>query len=208
MKEQNFERDLPEGYGQVYHINAKDKKIGIVLNLIALAILVAVMLIAAIPVMLTGGVDFSVRPIPLLVGYAVFFVSMILYIVLHEAVHGIAYKSLTGERLTFGLSWSCAFCGVPNIFTYRKTALIALAAPLVTFTVILLPVTVCLWFVHPLAYFASALIFGLHLGGCCGDMYMILLLCTKFKQKVLLMKDTGPEQFLYLPVDGKGTDGQ
>ena len=34
MKEQNFERELPEGYGQVYHINAKDKKIGIVLNLI------------------------------------------------------------------------------------------------------------------------------------------------------------------------------
>lgn len=208
MKEQNFERELPAGYVQVYHINAKDKKIGIVLNLIALAILAAVMLISAIPVMLADGVDFSVRLIPLLVGYAVFFVSMILYIVLHEAVHGIAYKSLTGERLTFGLSWSCAFCGVPNIFTYRKTALIALAAPLVTFTVILLPVTVCLWFVHPLAYFASALILGLHLGGCCGDMYMILLLCTKFKQRALLMKDTGPEQFLYLPVDGKGTDGQ
>ena len=205
MKEQNFERELPEGYGQVYHINAKDKKIGIVLNLIALAILVAVMLIAAIPVMLTDGVDFSVRPIPLLVGYAVFFVSMILYIVLHEAVHGIAFKSLTGERLTFGLSWSCAFCGVPHIYTYRKTALISVIAPFAVFTLLMLPILVMLYFVSPLYFLIVAFIFGLHAGGCSGDLYVLYLLTVKFKDKKVLMRDTGPEQIFYVP-NGKNSD--
>ena len=185
QKEQTFERELPQGYRQALYINAKNAKFGIIFNLIAVAVLVLVM-VAAFLLLGLGDRSFdlseTVTPFELTVADLIFIAAMIAYIVLHEVVHGIAYKSQTGEKLTFGMSWSCAFCGVPHIFTYRKTALIALAAPLVTFTVILLPVTVCLWFVHPLAYFASALIFGLHLGGCCGDMYMILLLCTKFKQ--------------------------
>jgi len=31
------------------------------------------------------------------------------------------------------------------------------------------------------------------------DMYMLLLLLVKYRQKTLLVKDLGPEQFLYLP---------
>lgn len=199
MKDQNFERELPVGYTQRLHINAKSLKMGVILNLVALAVLALVLAVAAIPLVLEDDVSFAIDPIVLLIAYAVFFVSMILYIVLHEAVHGIAYKSMTGEKLTFGMSWSCAFCGVPNIYTYRRTALVALAAPLVTFTVILLPITVALYCVHPLFYLAATSLFGLHLGGCSGDGYMLILLLTKYKSPALLMRDTGPEQFLYLP---------
>ncbi len=199
MKNQNFERELPEGYTQRLHINAKSVKLGIIFNLVAVAVMVVVMAVASVPLALAEDVSFTLEPITMLITYAVFFVSMILYIVLHEAVHGIAYKSMTGEKLTFGMSWSCAFCGVPNIYTYRQTALVALAAPLVTFTVILSPLTGVLFFVHPVFYLASAFLLALHLGGCCGDGYMLILLLTKFKSPALLMRDTGPEQFLYLP---------
>ena len=38
-----FERELPEGYREVFHFNAKSIKVGIIFNLIALAVLIAVM---------------------------------------------------------------------------------------------------------------------------------------------------------------------
>ena len=41
-KSENFERELPEGYKQVKYINAKDMKLGLILNGIALAVFVAV----------------------------------------------------------------------------------------------------------------------------------------------------------------------
>ena len=130
-----FEAELPAGYAQVFHINAKDKKIGIIFNAVALVIMAVVVVLAAIP-LFAFEVEFTESTSPmLLITYTVFFVSLIAYIVLHELVHGAAYKMLTGEKLTFGLSWSCAFCGVPTVFTYRKTALIALAAPFLTFSV-------------------------------------------------------------------------
>ena len=125
-------------------------------------------------------------------------VSMIAYIVLHELVHGIAYKSLTGEKLTFGMSWSCAFCGVPNIYTYRRTALISLTAPLIVFSVIFIAIAAVLYFVSPIYYLIVSFLFGLHLGGCSGDIYVTILFLTKFKDKSTLMKDTGPEQFFYV----------
>lgn len=198
MKYKNFERQLPEGYREVLHINAKNVKFGIIFNAIALVILVLVMIVAFIPLALSERESAAVAPMAMLIGYVVFIVAMIAYIVLHELVHGIAYKALTHEKLTFGLSWSCAYCGVPSLYVSRRTALIALAAPLVTFTVILLPLMAVLFFVHPYIYLACAFLFGLHLGGCAGDMYMLILLLFKYRDGSLLMRDTGPEQFLYL----------
>lgn len=197
----NFEKELPEGYTEALHINAKDKKLGLIFNAIALVVTVAVLAIAAIPVMVHG--NMTVESDELFAAYIVFIVSMLLYIVLHELVHGIAYKHMTGEKLTFGISWSCAFCGVPNIYVYRRTALIACGAPLVVFSVILIPLTVSLYFASSVFYFISAFILGLHLGGCCGDIYLIGLLLFKFKNEKVLVRDTGPEQFLCIPSEDK-----
>jgi hypothetical protein len=135
-----------------------------------------------------------------------FLAALFLYIVLHELVHGAVYKVLTRQKLTFGMSWSCAFCGVPNIYTYRRSALLSAAAPLVIFTVLMLPVQVALFFVHPLFYWMMAFIFGIHLGGCCGDGFLILLLMVRFKDPRTLMRDTGPEQFICVP--GEDYNGQ
>ena len=202
----NFERELPDGYRVSLHINAKAAKFGIIFNAIALVILAVVMVLACLPLSGRWGEVFDVDPITMLIAYAVFIVADIAYIVLHELVHGAAYKLLTGEKLTFGMSWSCAYCGVPNIFVYRKAALIAVAAPLVLFTLIFLPLTVWLYFTSPIYYLIFAMTFGLHLGGCSGDCYVILLLLFKFKDERMLLRDTGPEQFFFLPVEGGDED--
>jgi hypothetical protein len=198
-----FEKEIPEGYERKKYINAKSAKFGIIFNLIAMVILALVMLIAFLPL---RGMEFSsmIESIGLtayMVSMLIFFVGMLGYIVLHELVHGAAYKKLTGEKLTFGMSWSCAFCGVPNIYVYRKASLISSAAPLVVFSIILGALTAILYFVSPWYYILSAFIFGLHLGGCSGDMYVILLLLFKFKDETTLIRDTGPEQSFYVKVE-------
>ena len=194
----NYELDLPSGYKLVKHIDAKDKKTGIIFNLIAFLVLIVVMIVSFIAVNNNGGLTFDIDPGTYLIGLLVFFLVMIAYIILHELVHGIAYYALTKQKLTLGLSWSCAFCGVPNIFCNRKTALIALVSPLITFTVILIPVTIILFSVNSLVFIASSFILGLHLGGCSGDIYMTILLLFKYKDKDTLIKDTGPEQYIYV----------
>ena len=200
-KNENFEKELPSGYRQALYINAKAAKFGIIFNLIALVVLVAVIVLAVVSLRLSD------RPVPdimeldllqMLTTYFVFIAITIAYVVLHELVHGIAYKVLTGEKLTYGMSWSCAFCGVPHIFTYRKTALIAVVAPFAVFTLLFIPILILLYFVSPLYYLVMAVVFGLHLGGCSGDLYVLYLLTAKFKDKKTLMRDTGPEQFFYV----------
>ncbi len=196
----NHESTLPDTHIEVCHINAKDAKLGWILNLVALAVAVLVMGIAVGCIALGRAVGYQ-APVTDANGMAaglIFAASMFLYIVLHELVHGIAYKLLTHEKLTFGLSWSCAFCGVPRIYTYRRTALIALLAPCVTFTMVLLPLTVGLFFVHPAYFLFSALLLGLHLGGCSGDLYMTALLLFRYRATTTLIRDTGPEQFIYI----------
>lgn len=205
LKEENFERELPAGYRQALYINAKSAKFGIILNLIAFAVLVVVLAAAILSVYLSGRLSFELLKIEYVqmhVTYFVFIVAMVGYIVLHELVHGIAYKLLTGEKLTFGMSWSCAFCGVPHIFTYRKTAIVSVIAPFAVFTFLFIPILVLLYFFSPLYYLIAAFIFGLHLGGCSGDLYVLYLLTAKFKDPKTLMRDTGPEQFFYVLGDG------
>ena len=202
-KEQNFERELPAGYKEAMYINAKDAKFGIIFNAIAFAVILVVMAIAVLPLLfddsIKWGVYFEDGTSVIIRALCFYLILYAVYIVLHELVRGCAYKALTGEKLTFGISWSCAFCGVPNIFTYRKAMLIAMLAPFVTFTLIFIPMTIVLYFVNPIYYLAMALVFANHLGACAGDLYVSYLLMTKFKDAKTLLRDTGPEQFFYVP---------
>ncbi len=194
----NYEKELPQGYRQAFYINAKDTKTGLVLNGVALLILIGILAI----VFTTS--EFSVfgvlesEPLWFSACMMIMAIGLVAYMVLHELTHGIAYKALTKQKLTFGISWSCAFCGVPNVYVYRRAAIIALMSPFILFTLLLLPLFIWTAFINPLLYFVTGVIFGLHVGGCSGDLYMFFLLIFKFKDRELLMRDTGPEQFLYV----------
>jgi hypothetical protein len=199
----NFEKYRPENYQRVLLINAKDKRTVILFNVLGFVILAAVILIAALPLMIshvTAKELFALRaPSDIWVIYIVFLLAFVAYIILHELAHGAAYKLLTGEKLTYGISLTCAFCGVPNIYVYRRTAIIAVATPLTLFTLILLPLTVALYFVHPLYYLASALLLASHLSGCIGDIIVLFVLLKDLKDPRTLVRDLGPQQIFYVP---------
>ena len=198
---ENYYLELPENYNQVYFIDAKDNKKTV--TLISIGSLVLTFLVAYVCFLF---IDLSVLKSVLdrdnlLVPYLIFLASMFVYIVLHELVHGAAYKALTHQKLTFGFTLAVAFCGVPNIYTSRKTAMISLIAPFAVFTALFIPAMVVCYNINLMYYVFVALLFSIHFGGCIGDLYMFVLLLFKYKQKELLMRDTGPAQTLYLPSD-------
>lgn len=186
----NFETELPEGYREVFVVDATDRKTIIRFNIACLVITIACIVSAFI----------VIRPKNFLEEYTftrniIFIIVMILYIVFHELVHGIAYKALTGEKLKFGITLSVAYCGVPHIYVYRKTALISLLAPLITFTILFGVAAFC--FTNKWDVFYVWILMGFHIGGCLGDMYDIILYLFKLKDPTTLMRDTGPKQVFY-----------
>ncbi|MBQ5991756.1 MAG: DUF3267 domain-containing protein [Clostridia bacterium] len=192
----HFETELPEGYRSVCEINAKNKKTGVILNVVALLIGILIFLLFAFAFGFRELFRSEIRGRFLLM-FAVYFVGYIVYIVLHELVHGAAYKLLTHRKLTFGFALSVAYCGVPDIYVYRKASLIATLAPFVVFTAVLLPLA--LFVQMPALRFAFVLLFCSHVAGCVGDLYGVFLMLFRFRDPQLLVCDTGPKQTYYLP---------
>ncbi len=194
MEHKDFEFEVPEGYKEVYHIDASDKKTGIRLTLGAFAI------VAVVIALLFVFADLKQLDRSKLMVYDItWIVLMLVYIVIHELTHGAVYKALTHQKLTFGITWSAAFCGVPNIYTYRRTALLSLVAPLTIWTIVLLPLTIWLRSVNMGWYLVCGLIFAVHISGCVGDMFVTWLFLSKFKDPRTLMRDSGPAQWIYVP---------
>ena len=116
---------LPEGYKESYHIDARKKKTGLIFNGIAFLVL-AVVLAVVLPttdwsfLQQLSAMEFLPFMGTYLLYMAIFFCSMFVYLVLHELTHGVVYKAMTKKKLTFGISWSCAFCGVPDAYVTRK----------------------------------------------------------------------------------------
>lgn len=189
-KSKNFESVLPDGYETVYTIDAKDNKIGLLFNLLALVIIGVIVCLSFL----------VIRPTGFFENYSIFrnllfMAAMFCYIILHELVHGLAYKAFTHQKLKFGLSLTVAYCGVPDIYVYRRTAMISLLAPFVVFIPVFLLPTFILDNVWDKFY--CMILFALHIGGCVGDLYDTFLYLFKFRNPSTLMRDTGPMQTFY-----------
>ncbi len=183
----HYESVLPEGYEEIGVVDAKNKKTSFLMTLVSLGFTACFVVLG---IFLFRPAFADVRPWePLLCALVLFG-----YIVLHELVHGAAYKLLTKQKLTFGMTLTVAFCGVPTIYVYRKAALIALLSPFVVFTLIFGGLV---FLPNALYAFFFTCMLGLHIGGCCGDLYVTGLYLFKYKDSTVLMQDTGPKQTFY-----------
>lgn len=188
----NYYKELPECYIEDKVIDAKDKKTSFkfILYSTLLLILTCVALFPRV---------FSLRDnrdSNLLIVDIAFIISMFAYIVLHELTHGLVYKIMTHEKLTFGMTLTVAYCGVPNLYVTKKTALLSILAPFTVFAVLLLPPIFIIDDLYICA--ALSLIFAIHFSGCVGDLYGAIVLIFKYKGKDILMNDTGPKQTFYI----------
>lgn len=195
MKLNRYYYELPKNFEEVYQIDAKSKKTATLFNLFSIVVFIIVMLITYLIISLFKEITFKLNIKDLLIFYLLFIGCSIGYIVLHELTHGIVYYLLTKQKLTFGLTLSVAFCGVPNIYVNKKTALSSMLAPFLVFLVVYISLLIL---VNQSIYLLLIIIlFSLHISGCIGDLYGSYILIFKIK-KDCLMNDTGPKQTFYI----------
>ena len=194
-KTKNYFYEIPEGYETDYVIDAKDKKTSVLFTILSFVItaIVFVILLAFKGFKL----NFDIYNIKSVIALLIFAISIFLYLVLHELTHGLVYKITTKEKLTFGLTLTVAFCGVPNIYVKKKAMILSILAPFVVFTIISV-VGLILTYNNDLYYTLVSGFFGLHFGGCIGDLYGSYIMIFKYHNKDILVNDNGPTQVFYV----------
>lgn len=196
----NYYKDLPQGFAEDYRIDAKKTSVGVILNVIALVLMIAVVVICGLikfrPLSSISEIEMDWTA---LISLFVLFVAIIVYLIIHELTHGLFYKLLTKQKLRFGLTLTVAYCGLKEGFVNKKTSLIATLAPFVLHGIWMV---IAIIFV-PVGAWALMLIilFGLHVGGCCGDLWVTCILLFKYAGKPVLVGDDGPCQRFYTYID-------
>lgn len=177
---------LPEDYGEIYSLNLqKDKRTAIIVNLLALAIaaVMAVSMNFFVPV--TSFFDMSGGIVRYFLRLAALIVLMVLYMVLHELVHGIAMKLCGTKRVKYGFTGLYAFAGSEDYYDKKSYIFIALA-PIVLWGTVLAAVN---FFVPTEWFWIVYMIQLINISGAAGDLFA----AVKFSRmpKDILIQDSG-----------------
>lgn len=184
--------ELPAGYRPILQIDLqKDKKKMLLINGIACVIIVALGVLGQqiVPVGRMFDIDYDwlnyvFRFIALLVG-------IVLYMVLHELVHGVFMRRFSGSKVKYGFTGMYAYAGSDAYFCKKHYIIIALA-PVVVWGVVLTLICSVLseqWFW--VAYFIQIN----NLSGAAGDYYVT----WKFRSLPadILVQDSGVAMTVY-----------
>ena len=200
----NYYKDLPPHFREDYCIDAKKGSVGVLLNVIALLIMIVV---GPVTYLLKFGINgtgynffemiYDERDVYVVMATLLCLVlGIILYLIAHELTHGLCYKLLTKQKLKFGLTLTVAYCGLKEGYVNKKTALIAVLAPFVVHSIWMIIAIILI--TEPIIAIAMIMLFALHFGGCCGDLWVSFLLIFKYRKQKVLMCDNGPKQQFFV----------
>lgn len=129
----------------------------------------------------------------LLIRFAAALAGCCLYIVGHEAVHGLLMWLFSGVKPRFGFTLMYAYAGSDVCFAKAPYLLIAIA-PLLVWTVLL---TMLAAVVTPVWFWPIWVVQVFNLSGCAGDVYVFARLLRK--PSSILVKDTGTAMSVFRP---------
>lgn len=183
---------LPEGYREIYALDMhEDKKLAVWVNLLSLAIaaVFAVPMLFVVPWWATFDVTDGMS------GYWVKFAAMLgltlLYLVLHELVHGIAMRICGTKKIRYGFKGVYAFAASDDYYRKKPYVFIALA-PVVLWGIVLAIVTPFVpasWFW--VVYFVQLM----NLSGAAGDLYVTVRFSRMPRD--ILIRDSGVGMVVY-----------
>ena len=164
----------------------KNKKEALLVNIYG--IIIMVVMAVFIPLLIMGGIiEFNLETtFPIF--FIVLLISLILYIPLHEIVHGIVLKKYTDEKLSFGWKLVYAYCGSKEAVVDRKEYYAVALAPLLVFSVVFISLMVLnpslslVWYVMEI----------MNVSGSVGDIYVSIKL-RKEKSRDILITDSGTD---------------
>jgi len=160
---------LPEGYKEICSVDLqKNKKTALFVNVLAIviAIVLAVPMHFAVPVSTLFSMEKGISDY--LLRFAAILVLSVIYLVLHELVHGIAMKLCGTKKVKYGFTGLYAFAGSSDYYGKGAYLFIALA-PIVLWGVVIAVVNLLVpiewfWVVYYVQLF--------NLSGAAGDLYV------------------------------------
>ncbi len=184
--------NLPEGYREICAIDLqKDKKTALLVNALALVIAAIMIVPASFIVPISALFSMEQGMGAYLLRFGAILVLMVVYVVLHELVHGVAMKMCGTKKVKYGFTGMYAFAGSDDYYAKKPYIFIALAPVVLWGVVIALinPFVSAEWFW--VVYFIQIM----NVSGAAGDMYVT----AKFSRlpKDILVKDYGVGMTVY-----------
>ena len=185
-------KNLPEGYEKIFKIDlAGDKKLFLLVNLGAT--LIAILMVALVlPFksismlfdMSSGMGIYALR-------FSVIIAGSVVYIILHELIHGLFFRLYSGERAFYGFKLSYAYAG-SNWFYDKKRYLVIALSPVIIWGVVLSALCV----VIPKDFFWSVYFIQImNISGAAGDLYVTYKMLRLPPD--ILVRDTGTSMEIF-----------
>ena len=188
---------LPENYGELLTVDLqKNKKLAFWVNFSAILIAIVMLIIMWIFVPIKHLFDLSDGFWPYALRFAVLIFALLAYIVLHEAVHGIAMKICGASKTRFGFTGLYAYAGSEVDFFGKGAYLMIALAPVVFFGILFALLQAFL----PLSPAWLWVIYFLQIGnvsGAVGDLYVTVRFLSLPKN--ILVRDTGVSMTVFAP---------
>ncbi len=184
--------DLPSGYRELLAVDLqKNKKLAILINVSAFAVALAMFVVAAFFVPIGTFFDMSEGFGAYLARVGALAVGLIVYIVLHELVHGVTMRICGTKKIKYGFTGLYAFAGSNDYYSKKAYILIALA-PVVLWGAVLGALTLIL----PQSWFWVAYIIQIsNVSGAAGDFYVTFRFMSLPND--ILVKDYGVGMTVY-----------
>ena len=186
---------LPEGYEEFYSVDLqKNKILMILINAISAFICAAMIIVGIFIVPFAESFDTDTDIGGMLIRLGTLFLSIIVYMILHELVHGAAMKICGTKKVKYGFTVMYAFAGSEDY--YGKWAYIFIAlAPVVLWGIVLAALCAIVpasWFW--IVYFVEIM----NISGAAGDLFVTFRFIP-FPSDILV-KDAGVSMTVYSTV--------
>ena len=185
---------LPAGYARLRQIDLQnDRKLALLVNALGLFLFILGAVIGHLFVPIHTFYSMSGGTVLYFVRLAALFGGIILYIFLHEFVHGIFIKRYSGKKADYGFTGMYAYAGSRAYFNKKNYLVIALA-PVVLWGIVL---TVLLLIVPEYWFWPVYFIQLSNLSGAAGDLYVVWAFSRM--PGSILVQDTGTAMTVYAP---------
>ena len=187
---------LPEGYAESAKIDlVKNKKQMFFVNGLAI-VLTALLIVLGVLIQPEGAstiFDFENNAMAIAFKCLVICLGSVVYIVGHEAVHGVFMWLYSRKKPHFGLSFTYAYAGSDMYFA-KKPYLVIAIAPLAFWTATLAVLQLLL----PAEWFWVVWFIQItNISGAAGDLFVFALMLKK--PETVLVQDSGTAMTVYLP---------
>lgn len=183
--------EVPNGYEIYRTINlTKDKKAAFIANALSIIIIIVLIILGSVIMRIFDLFNnIKIEPIDILLLLG----ATILYIVLHEAVHGICFRIFSGKWGNFGYKMIYFYAGSKAFYKKREYLIIGLA-PIILFGILFLLLNILL---PPSKFLFFYILQMINLSGAAGDIYVAFVIRKLPKEAIF--RDHGVSFEIYLP---------